>query len=70
METASYFFRDTGVALGRSIRPVLRSRDTLIAVTLLLLPVAFVVLLVYACGRAIQTSGQLFLTLIDNKKGH
>jgi ABC-2 type transport system permease protein len=53
METInSYFFRDMGVMLGRSLRHILRSMDTIITVTIM--PIAFMLLFVYVFGGAIQ----------------
>jgi len=49
----NYFFSDMGVMLGRSMRHVFRSMDTIITVTLM--PIAFMLLFVYVFGGAIQT---------------
>lgn len=51
--TKNYFFRDMGVMLGRSMRHILRSMDTIITVTIM--PIAFMLLFVYVLGGAIQT---------------
>ncbi len=51
--TTSYFFSDMGVMLGRSMRHILRSVDTIITVTIM--PIAFMLLFVYVFGGAIQT---------------
>jgi len=48
-----YFFNDMGVMLGRSMRHILRSMDTIITVTIM--PIAFMLLFVYVFGGAIQT---------------
>ena len=48
----NYFFSDMGVMLGRSMRHILRSMDTIITVTLM--PIAFMLLFVYVFGGAIQ----------------
>jgi ABC-2 type transport system permease protein len=48
-----YFFTDMGVMLGRSMRHILRSMDTIITVTIM--PIAFMLLFVYVFGGAIQT---------------
>ena len=48
-----HFFSDMGVMLGRSMRHILRSMDTIITVTLM--PIAFMLLFVYVFGGAIQT---------------
>lgn len=54
METTNnYFFSDMGVMLGRSMRHILRSMDTIITVTIM--PIAFMLLFVYVFGGAIQT---------------
>ena len=54
METIkNYFFSDMGVMLGRSMRHVLRSMDTIITVTIM--PIAMMLLFVYVLGGAIQT---------------
>ena len=54
METIkNYFFRDMGVMLGRSMRHIFRSLDTIITVTIM--PIAFMLLFVYVFGGAIQT---------------
>jgi ABC-2 type transport system permease protein len=44
---------DLGVMLGRSMRHILRSMDTIITVTIM--PIAFMLLFVYVFGGAIQT---------------
>jgi ABC-2 type transport system permease protein len=54
METVkSYFFMDLSVMLGRSMRHVFRSMDTIITVTIM--PIAMMLLFVYVLGGAIQT---------------
>ena len=53
METINYnFFSDMGVMLGRSMRHILRSMDTIITVTIT--PIAMMLLFVYVLGGAIQ----------------
>ena len=53
METAkNHFFSDMSVMLGRSMRHILRSMDTIITVTIM--PIAFMLLFVYVFGGAIQ----------------
>src|SRR3954454_7801413 len=47
------FFGDTAVLLGRSLRHISRSPDTII--TTAIMPVAFLLLFVYVFGGAIQT---------------
>jgi ABC-2 type transport system permease protein len=54
METIkNYFFMDMAVMLGRSMRHILRSMDTIITVTIM--PISFMLLFVYVFGGAIQT---------------
>jgi ABC-2 type transport system permease protein len=49
----NYFFSDMGVMLGRSMRHITRSMDTIITVTIM--PIMFMLLFVYVFGGAIQT---------------
>jgi ABC-2 type transport system permease protein len=49
----THFFSDTSVMLGRSLRHVTRSMDTIITVTIM--PIAFMLLFVYVFGGAIRT---------------
>ena len=49
----THFFSDMGVMLGRSMRHIFRSLDTIITVTLT--PIAMMLLFVYVFGGAIQT---------------
>ncbi len=54
METVNnHFFSDMGVMLGRSMRHIFRSMDTIITVTIT--PIAMMLLFVYVLGGAIQT---------------
>ncbi|MGG4439838.1 ABC transporter permease [Brevibacillus fortis] len=54
MEVAkNHFLSDMGVMLGRSLRHITRSMDTIITVTVM--PIAFMLLFVYVFGGAIQT---------------
>ena len=54
METIkNHFFSDMFVMLGRSMRHIFRSMDTIITVTIM--PIAFMLLFVYVFGGAIQT---------------
>ena len=54
METINqHFFSDMGVMLGRSMRHIFRSMDTIITVTIM--PIMFMLLFVYVFGGAIQT---------------
>jgi ABC-2 type transport system permease protein len=48
-----HYFSDMGVMLGRSMRHILRSMDTIITVTIM--PIAFMLLFVYVFGGAIHT---------------
>ena len=48
-----HYFSDMGVMLGRSMRHIFRSLDTIITVTIM--PIAFMLLFVYVFGGAIQT---------------
>jgi ABC-2 type transport system permease protein len=48
-----YYFSDMGVMLGRSMRHIMRSMDTIITVTIM--PIAFMLLFVYVFGGAIHT---------------
>jgi ABC-2 type transport system permease protein len=49
---SAHFFGATGVMLGRSVRHVTRSMDTIVTVTIM--PIAFMLLFVYVFGGAIQ----------------
>ncbi|MGM0852657.1 MAG: ABC transporter permease [Bacillota bacterium] len=49
----THFFSDMGVMLGRSMRHIMRSMDTIITVTIM--PIGFMLLFVYVFGGAIQT---------------
>ncbi len=51
--TQTHTFGDMGVMLGRSMRHIFRSMDTIITVTIM--PIAFMLLFVYVFGGAIQT---------------
>ncbi|GLV60121.1 transport permease protein [Dictyobacter sp. S3.2.2.5] len=54
METVrKHFFIDMSVMLGRSMRHIFRSMDTIITVTIM--PIAFMLLFVYVFGGAIQS---------------
>lgn len=50
---SKYFFSDMSVMLGRSMRHIFRSMDTIITVTIT--PIAMMLLFVYVFGGAIQT---------------
>jgi ABC-2 type transport system permease protein len=49
----NHFFSDLSVMLGRSMRHIFRSMDTIITVTIM--PIMFMLLFVYVFGGAIQT---------------
>ncbi|MCG9479096.1 MAG: ABC transporter permease [Actinomycetia bacterium] len=51
--TKKHFLSDMSVMLGRSMRHIIRSMDTIITVTIM--PIAFMLLFVYVFGGAIQT---------------
>jgi len=51
--TKKHFFIDISVMLGRSMRHIVRSMDTIITVTIM--PIAMMLLFVYVFGGAIQT---------------
>ncbi|MCI1945532.1 ABC transporter permease [Clostridium luticellarii] len=54
METIKrHFFSDTDVMMGRSMRHITRSMDTII--TVIIMPIAMLLLFVYVFGGAIQT---------------
>jgi ABC-2 type transport system permease protein len=50
---STHTLSDTGVMLGRSLRHVTRSPDTIVTVTIM--PIAFMLLFVYVFGGAIET---------------
>lgn len=63
METIKkHFFNDMGVMLGRSMRHILRSMDTIITVTIM--PIAFMLLFVYVFGGAIQTGTENYVNYL------
>lgn len=63
METIkNYFFADMSVMLGRSMRHVFRSMDTIITVTIM--PIMMMLLFVYVFGGAIQTGTQNYVNYI------
>jgi ABC-2 type transport system permease protein len=49
----NHFFSDVSVMLGRSMRHIFRSMDTIVTVTIM--PIAMMLLFVYVLGGAIQT---------------
>src|SRR5512143_522777 len=57
--TARYFFSDISVMLGRSMRHIFRSMDTIITVALT--PIAMLLLFVYVFGGSIQTEADNYV---------
>lgn len=57
-----YFFGDTSVLLGRSLRHILRSPDTIITTTVM--PIAFMLLFVYVLGGAINSGSDSYLSYL------
>ncbi len=57
---------DMGVMLGRSMRHIFRSLDTIITVTIT--PIAMMLLFVYVFGGAIQTGTDNYVNYLINKK--
>ncbi|WP_019926414.1 ABC transporter permease [Nocardia sp. BMG111209] len=57
-----YFFTDTAVLLGRSLRHVMRSVDTIITTTVM--PIAFLLLFVYVFGGAINTGTKSYVNYL------
>src|SRR5512138_1252186 len=57
-----YFFNDMSVMLGRSMRHVFRSMDTIIKVTIM--PIAYMLLFVYVLGGAIQTGSDNYVNYV------
>lgn len=63
METIkNYFFTDMGVMLGRSMRHVMRSADTIITVTIM--PIALMLVFVYVLGGAIKTGSDNYVNYL------
>jgi len=60
--TKKYFFNDMGVMLGRSLRHIFRSLDTIITVTIM--PIAMMLLFVYVLGGAIQTGTDKYVNYL------
>ena len=54
-----YFVRDTNVLLGRSLRHILRSPDTII--TTAVTPIAMLLMFVYVFGGSINTGGDEYV---------
>jgi len=57
-----HFFGDTIVLLGRSLRHITRSMDTIITTTIM--PVAFMLLFVYVLGGAINSGSHSYVTYL------
>jgi ABC-2 type transport system permease protein len=57
-----HFFGDTAVLLGRSLRHIVRSPDTII--TTVLTPIAMLLLFVYVLGGAIQTGTRSYVNYL------
>ena len=57
-----HFLGDTGVLLGRSLRHITRSPDTIITTTLM--PIAFLLVFVYVFGGAINTGSQRYVNYL------
>jgi len=55
-----HFFGDTAVLLGRSLRHIMRSPDTIITTTIM--PIAFMLLFVYVFGGAIKHGSGAYVT--------
>ncbi len=63
METIkNYYFIDMGVMLGRSMRHIFRSLDTIITVTIM--PIAIMLLFVYVLGGAIQAGTDNYVSYL------
>ena len=60
--TTTYFFGDTAVLLGRSMRHITRSLDTIITVTIM--PIALMLLFVYVFGGAIRTGSDHYVNYL------
>ncbi|HEY3868128.1 MAG TPA: ABC transporter permease [Actinocrinis sp.] len=60
--TTKHFFSDTAVLLGRSLRHILRSPDTIITTTVM--PIAFMLLFVYVFGGAIHPGSASYVTYL------
>ncbi len=58
----THFFGDTAVLLGRSMRHITRSLDTIITTTLM--PIAFMLLFVYVFGGAIRSGSERYVNYL------
>ncbi|MGW4662114.1 ABC transporter permease [Streptosporangium sandarakinum] len=59
---SKHFLGDTAVLLGRSLRHIARSPDTII--TTVVMPIAFMLLFVYVFGGAIDTGSDSYVTYL------
>jgi ABC-2 type transport system permease protein len=57
-----HFFSDMSVMLGRSMRHIFRSMDTIITVTIM--PIAFMLLFVYVFGGAIEAGTDIYVNYL------
>ena len=57
-----HFFGDNAVLLGRSLRHIVRSPDTII--TTAIMPIAFMLLFVYVLGGAIDTGSDAYVNYL------
>jgi ABC-2 type transport system permease protein len=57
-----HFFADTAVLLGRSLRHIMRSLDTVITTTIM--PIAFMLLFVYVFGGAISSGSDSYVSYL------
>ena len=60
--TKNYYFMDMSVMLGRSMRHIFRSLDTIITVTIM--PIAMMLLFVYVLGGAIQAGTDKYVNYL------
>ncbi len=60
--TKGHFFSDTGVMLGRSMRHIFRSMDTIMTVTIS--PIAIMLLFVFVLGGAIQSGTDNYINYL------
>ena len=58
----NHFFGDTAVLLGRSLRHITRSPDTIITTTIM--PIAMLLLFVYVFGGAINTGSDSYVNYL------
>ena len=58
----THFFGDTAVLLGRSMRHITRSLDTIITTTIM--PIAFMLLFVYVFGGAIKSGSERYVNYL------